>query len=300
MDSKLGRRRLLFAAAAGASAVVGAPLPGWAGPSALLIQEYESVRGELSSSFSGAPLRVDSTEAAGELRGAIHAVVDFPFEAAAAALARPQVWCEVVTLHLNTKSCALTIDRDGTVLVLGIARVHGDSVRQGYSLPLTWHPPLRTAEYLGLKLSAALGPFGTTDYAIALQLAPLPGSRTFLKFDYSCRFGPAVRFAMQTYLATAARNKVGFSELAAGDGTKRLVAGLRGVVERTAMRYYLAIDAWLRASRLPRSRQLDARLEHWFDSTEQYSRQLREIDRESYLAMKRRELAATQSEVSRP
>jgi len=94
---------------------------------------------------------------------------------------------------------------------------------------------------------------------------------------------------MQANLATVARGKVGFSTVTTPDGTVKLVGGLRGVVERTATRYYLAMDVWLHARKLPASRQLTARLERWFDSTERYARQLHEIDRERYFSMKRRE-----------
>ena len=52
------------------------------------------------------------------------------------------------------------------------------------------------------------------------------------------------------------------------------------------MRNYLAIDAYLDA---PGASQLETRLGAWFDATEQYARQLHEIDRGDYLAMKRHE-----------
>jgi hypothetical protein len=62
------------------------------------------------------------------------------------------------------------------------------------------------------------------------------------------------------------------------------------VVERTAMRYYLAIDAWLQTAALEPMQRPMARLETWFDATERYPRQLHELDRATYLANKRREL----------
>ncbi len=52
------------------------------------------------------------------------------------------------------------------------------------------------------------------------------------------------------------------------------------------MRYYLAIDSYLDA---PDDQQLEERLAKWFDSTEQYSHQLHEMNRSDYLAMKRKE-----------
>ena len=60
---------------------------------------------------------------------------------------------------------------------------------------------------------------------------------------------------------------------------------MRGTVERNTMRYYLAIEAYLDSLDKPPAQQLDARLRQWFDATEQYARQLHEVDKESYLAM---------------
>ena len=56
------------------------------------------------------------------------------------------------------------------------------------------------------------------------------------------------------------------------------------------MRYYLAIDAYLQALPLPAATQVNARLDKWFDATEQYPVQLNETDKSSYLAMKKSEI----------
>ena len=68
--------------------------------------------------------------------------------------------------------------------------------------------------------------------------------------------------------------------------------GVRGVVERNTMRYYLAIDAYLDA---PGPQGREKRLGEWFDDTERYARQLHEMDRDDYLAMKRSEFQRLQT-----
>ena len=73
------------------------------------------------------------------------------------------------------------------------------------------------------------------------------------------------------------------------------IGGLRGLVERNTMRYYLAIDACLDAIAVPPADQLEKRLRDWFDATEKYPRQLHETGRDAYLAMKRREYQRRQS-----
>jgi len=55
-------------------------------------------------------------------------------------------------------------------------------------------------------------------------------------------------------------------------------------VERNTMRYYLAIDDYVAA---PAPSQLEQRLNTWFDATERYPRQLHEMEKPDYLAMKR-------------
>ena len=53
---------------------------------------------------------------------------------------------------------------------------------------------------------------------------------------------------MQGYLATGGRDKVGFSIVGkTASGAPQYLDGMRAVVERNTMRYYLAIDAYLGA-----------------------------------------------------
>jgi hypothetical protein len=44
----------------------------------------------------------------------------------------------------------------------------------------------------------------------------------------------------------------------------------------------------------PPQRQREARLKRWFGATEQYKRQLHELDRDDYLAIKRAEISRSQ------
>lgn len=235
------------------------------------------------------PMRIDSTDVDGELKGSVHTLSPFPFAAVAHALAAPPAWCEILMLHLNNKACRMQPGADGPALSLAIARKPDHTVAQAYALVLKWRLLESSADRLRVRLDAAEGPFGSTDYVVVLTATPAPDGRTAIEFSYACRFGKAARVLLQTYLATVGRNKVGFTTIATSGGSE-LVGGLRGVVERTAVRYYLAIDAWLQAQRLPPEQRAMARLETWFDATERHPRQLHELDKASYLANKRREL----------
>ncbi|NPT53878.1 hypothetical protein GNZ13_04465, partial [Paraburkholderia sp. 5N] len=70
---------------------------------------------------------------------------------------------------------------------------------------------------------------------------------------------------------------------------------VRGLVERNTMRYYLAIDAYLGALSSTPDKRLEQRLTTWFDATEQYPRQLHEVDRQAYMQMKYKEYERQQA-----
>ena len=99
------------------------------------------------------------------------------------------------------------------------------------------------------------------------------------------------RIAMKTYLATVGSAKVGFSK----DTDGSYVGGVRGLVERNTMRYYLAIDAFLGSLNTPAAKRVDQRFATWFDATEQYPRQLHELERQDYLQMKKNEYQRQQT-----
>jgi len=73
------------------------------------------------------------------------------------------------------------------------------------------------------------------------------------------------------------------------------MGGVRGAVERNAMRYYLAIDSYLDSLGAPAGQQVERRIQGWFNATERYPRQLREMDRPTYVAMKRNEVERQQA-----
>ena len=92
---------------------------------------------------------------------------------------------------------------------------------------------------------------------------------------------------MNAYLATLGKDKVGFSiESTQANGEPNYIQGVRGIVERNTMRYYLAIDAYLATLKEAPETQLEKRLQYWFDSTERYATQLHEVERTEYFSMK--------------
>lgn len=233
---------------------------------------HEQMQEQLRNNEFGRQLAIDSAETKNSLQGDVYAVLDHPFEKVKGALQDPGAWCDIMLLPFNTRACQAS----GNQLTVRIGRKPDQPVEQAHPLAFTFQNVAAGADYLQTRLNAGEGPFGTRDYRISAEAVPLENGKTFMHMRYSYGFGGAGRFAMQAYLATAGANKVGFT-----------TNGVRGAVERNAMRYYLAIDAYLDTMDAPAAQRVDQRLERWFAATERYPRQLREMERGKYVALKK-------------
>jgi len=258
--------------------------------SAALIARYEVLKGELADNPFHRPLHMASNEGADSVSGEVLALVNYPMVEAAAALREPAQWCELMILHLNTKYCRPT--PDGAMLHINIGKKYDQPLDQAYRFDFAFHLTANTPEYLQVNLAAGEGPFGTSDYRIQLEAAPVENGKTVIRFSYAYSFGTVGRWAMQAYLATAGRSKVGFTVTGRDDaGAPTYIGGTRGVVERNTMRYYLAVEARLGALALAPAARMEQSLHDWFASIERYPRQLHEMEQGEYLAMKRLEIA---------
>jgi hypothetical protein len=228
-----------------------------------------------------------STESSNNLKGEIYAVVDYPFATVNQALNNPDHWCDTLILHVNIKYCYASGDKINPLLKVNLGKKDAQPLAEAYRVEFKYHELNTTPDYFGIELSAQNGPLSTHDYRIWVEATPLINGRTFLHFTYTYAFGFAGRIAMQAYLATGGRNKVGFTTNGKlPNGQPNYIQGVRGVVERNTMRYYLAIDAYLSAMASPPQAQLEERFQQWYSSTEQYPIQLHEIERDVYIKMK--------------
>jgi hypothetical protein len=262
----------------------------YAGAGALQAK-YTELRDRLRDNVFHRPLYVDSAQEGDSLRGDVYALLNHPFAEVSNALKKPDDWCDVMILPFNTKYCRSSpAGNGGATLQMRIGRKADQPARDAYPLDLAWRPIAANADYFETRLDAASGPFGTRDYRIVVAAVPVDERHTFVHLSYAYGYGFAGKMAMNAYLATAGANKVGFTVTGrGGNGEPVYIGGVRGAIERNAMRYYLAIDAKLAAMHAPAGEQLEKRLEAWFDASEHYPRQLHEMDRASYLAMKRGE-----------
>lgn len=245
---------------------------------------HEALAERLSDSAFGEPLLIESRADEGQLSGEVFAVIEHPFAELVEALREPAAWCDILILHTNVKQCRA----EGGELALQLGRRQGDDLAEAHDMRFAFEPAGRSAEHLLVRLKAEEGPLGTEDYRVQFAAAALSGKRSFIHLRYAYRYGMAARLATQTYLNTLGRNKVGFSNDASGTP----IGGLRGLIERNTMRYYLAVIAFLEAREAPPGQRLERRLRGWFAATERYPRQLKEeeMDAAEYVEMKRREV----------
>jgi hypothetical protein len=250
---------------------------------AALHAKFDSLQDKLAHNAYGRPLVLQSTQTSDRLEGEVYARVDQPYPAVRKSLQGTDNWCGILILHLNVKMC----HAQPAGLDMALGRKYDQPVDDAYKLHFDYKLASDSADYLRAELTSGDGPLGTRDYRIAVEVAPLDAAHTMLHMSYAYGFGFTARVAMDTYLATAGASKVGFSVSGKdGDGQPKYVGGVRGLVERNTMRYYLAIDDFVAA---PAPSQLEQRLNTWFDATERYPRQLHEVEKNDYLVMKREE-----------
>jgi hypothetical protein len=258
--------------------------------------KYIELTKQLNNNQFKRALYLNSTESSHDLKGEIYAVVDYPFATVNQALNNPAHWCDVLILHINIKYCHADENKTGTTLTVNLGKKNAQPLADTYRVNFSYREIITTADYFAVELYAENGPLNTRDYRIWVEATPIKGGRTFLHFTYAYAFGLAGRVAMQGYLATIGSDKVGFTVTGKlADGNPNYIKGVRGVVERNTMRYYLAIDAYLSELNAPASQQLERRLKSWYRSTEQYPRQLHEVELNEYLAMKREEYERQQA-----
>lgn len=252
-----------------------------------------ALQSQLKDNQFDKPLYLESTEQPGALQGDIYARIDQPFAIVGPALLGAARWCDILILHLNVKGCRTSL---ADTISVTVGRKFDQPLADGYLFEFRYAVARLGASYQQVTLSAPAGPLGTSDYRIVLEVASLDATHSFLHMSYSYRYGTMARLAMQSYLATGGRNKVGFTRTGLQpDGQPLYIGAQRGVVERNTMRYYLAVVAYLGALSTPAAQQLERRLEAWHAGVETYPAQLHELTRRQYLDMKHREILRQQS-----
>ncbi len=268
-------------------------MPAEAQDAAAMRSKHAASQDKFATNQFGRPLVLESTQTSGDLRGDVYAIVDHPFATAQQALRSIENWCDILILHLNVKRCRP--GANGRSIALNVGRKFDQPLEDSYELEFDWRLGASTAEYLSVQLSAEEGPLSTRNYRIQVEAVPIDARHSMIHMSYAYGYGFAARMAMQTYLSTLGRNKVGFSITGRNaEGKPIFIGGVLGLLERNTMRYYLAIDAYLNSYALPPTEQFEKRIREWYGSTERYAPQLHEMEQNDYLEMKRKEMKRQQ------
>lgn len=247
------------------------------------------------------PLIIRSQETAVGIEGEVFAVIDRSFARIEAGLRDVRRWCDLLVLQPNVKQCDASVASSPGTLVVRLGRQNEASIEQTVRVQFSHRVVASAPGYLKLQLAADEGPLGTSNYRISIEAIPADERRTFLQLTYAHTQGLAARVVTQGYLATLGRGKVGFSIVGRSPAGEPLyVGGVRGIVERNAMRYYLAVETALDVDEIPgltpmqRQKQ---RFRKWYAATEQFAMQLHEVDEATYLETKRRDAERTAEDI---
>jgi hypothetical protein len=254
-----------------------------------LLNKYQSLIPKLTDNAFGVPIIIEANGENGRMQGNVYGVLEQPYAAASQALTQAKNWCDITPLHFNVKACTWQRFNGDFQLTLYSGRKFYEKPESVDVLSYHFRNNCSTADYCKITLTAEDGPIDTSDYLFQIELIPLDG-KTFMHFHYSYDYGFFTSAAMSSYFATLGAGKVGFTVTGEDDnGMPEYSTGVEGVMERNAMRYYLALQAYLESLHVSSEQRFEKRLQRWYDLTDRYRRQLYEMDRDEYLSGKRRE-----------
>jgi hypothetical protein len=279
---------LTFAIPIGAGTVHAKSMTGDA--AAAMRARHDTMRDQLSDNHFEQPICVSSDFKDERISGELSGVIEHPFVTATAAFKSAGNWCDIMMLHLNVKYCRASENGSDQILTVFVGKKYHQPLESAYRGEYGYRVLHDRPDYFKVALTSDSGPLQTRNYHVLLEAVPADPGQTFVHFTYSYDFGALARIAKSVYFHTVGRKKVGFTVVDNGpDGEPVYIGGVRGALERNIMRYYLAMKAYLGALSVPPQERLEKRLQDWFALTECYPLQLRELDKNEYMRMKRQE-----------
>ena len=255
-----------------------------------LVSRYQEFSANLKPVVTTMPLHISSVEVDGRLDVDVFGVINQPFQRVAASLAAPRSVCEFLLLNLNVKACTYKGIGDAASLKIYVAGKGYTPPYRSLSIEPLHQVSKRSPDYMAMALDAQKGIMGSSNYHVLTEVAPYQ-QRTLVRVSSSYQGSRISNMATQAYLRTFARDKIGFSVTGFDtQGKPVYIKGLQAVIERNVVRSYMALQAYLEHSqKRNRPEQFEQRIHRWYDLTETYAMQLREVERERYFYNKRRE-----------
>jgi hypothetical protein len=279
---------LLFVAAAilfsaGSASAVAKPEKG----ADMLLDTYRTNISKLETNIFGLPLFLDSFERGDRVHVDVYGIFEYPFSSIVNVLKVPANWCDIVSLHPNVKACTYSGPPGTGLLTFYIGKKVYQTPEETRQVTYKYRIVKQQQGYLDIVLTADEGPFGTKNHSMRFEALPLDGGRTFVHVSYEYRDSVALRFTGKAYFATLGRGKAGFTVTGKDKNGKPVyIGGPRGAIERNAVRYYFAIQTFMKSLPYPKNRVFSMRISEWYDLTAHYKKQLFELDKKDYLAFK--------------
>lgn len=243
---------------------------------------YAALQQDQVSWLQGQPITIHSDIKNSRLIADIYAIAPYVFNDMIKSLSRPEEWCRFITLHLNIKACVYQLQPQQELHFYAGRKFYEDAA-DAYQLKYQFEIKEKTDDYFKLILSAEEGPFGTSDYIILFELQRVD-AEVIMHMSLSYQTSFRSRVGSSVYLSTIGADKVGFSQYQTENGAVEFIDGVEGIIERNAMRYFLALDVYFKNKNTGVSLP-----EAWFDATEKYARQLHEVEKAEYLKAKDKE-----------
>jgi hypothetical protein len=253
-----------------------------------LLEKYHEIESELKTSSFGLPVHMESFVDSNSSHVDIYGIVNRPFDIVKNELQVPSGLCDIFILTSKIRACIYKkIDNDLFLTVYNVKR-YFDPIESAFPIRFRLTVDQQQKQFR-ISLAANEGPFGTTDHQCQIEATPLDESTTFIRLHYFFSYSSFGYLKIKSYFWLFSRGKVGFTVVNDKQGNPTYVNGLRGADERSVMRYYLAILAYLDALGSPTDQRFEKRLTLWFDLTMKFKKQLFEMEKKDYLAYKRKD-----------
>jgi hypothetical protein len=254
---------------------------------AILLEAYHRNMTRMETSNFGVPLHLESFEQDDSLHVDVYGIFAYPFDTVADVLDGPSNWCDIVSLHPNIKACTYRGLAEQRLLTLYLGLKDNQALEDTRQITCRYRSVERQHGYLNVILVADQGPYGTKNHSMRFEALPLAGGKTFVHVTYAFSDSAMLRLAAKIYFATLGRGKIGFTVTGIDrNGAPIYIGGPRGALERSAARYYFAIQSFMNALPYPEEIRFNMRIIGWYDLTIPHKRQLFDLDRREYLLFK--------------
>lgn len=254
-----------------------------------LLDQYRQFSAVSKPIANDIPLRIESQESGRHLRVNIYGIVNHPFPRVAAILSKPAVMCDFLILNLNVKTCVYKQEDPRVEMMIYVSGKRYAPLFLALEINPYFELQKNNNNYMRVLMASRRAVWGIKEYSVIVEATPF-GKSTLVRFTSQYHAGRLNMAATMVYLKTFARSKVGFTVVSQNSqGEPQYVGGMQGIIERNAVRSYLALQAYLETASVPAEQRFEMRLRRWYELTNVYPRQLHELQWQTYLSNKRRE-----------